>query len=236
MDEARQVFQTLDRLKGVSPELFHSRGTVGDHPGPSHTDWHLQGVLPPPGIVFPHVRRLFLEDVRRLLSLGWLAGFPNLDTLWIFQSDNLSDLDGIEGAPNLRSLTIWPSMSGTVMLDSLAPLQSLTLLEVVILACKTRDGLLAPLTALPRLKTVFFPNAYPWEDIARFEARHPDVNFGWKGGVIHEANPGVLRCRTCQAPQSMLTGKGLRLACPACDATYIAKHLQRYRRIAQGRA
>jgi hypothetical protein len=119
-------------------------------------------------------------------------------------------------------------MSASSTINSLSPISFLTELEDLIYAGKTRDGSLAALHSLQNLKTVFFSNSYAWQEVARFEACHPFVDFPWKGGVVPAANPSLLTCRNCAAPQSMLTGKGLRLACPQCDSAYIEKHLKRY--------
>lgn len=119
-------------------------------------------------------------------------------------------------------------MTGLITLDSLSPVSALTELEELIYAGKTRDGSLAALHLLRNLKTVFFSNSYAWQEIALFEAYHPAVDFPWKGGVVLAANPDVMKCKDCRAPQSMLTGKGRRLACPQCDAAYIERHLKRY--------
>jgi len=225
---ANQIFRTLDALKKRDPSVFNSSRRLVDEPGPTYSRWHLQGAVPSNNKIYTHISQLFFEDCSQLRSFDWVKCFPHLEKLWIYGSDRISDLEGIQAAKGLKSLTIWPSMSASSTINSLSPISFLTELEDLIYAGKTRDGSLAALHSLQNLKTVFFSNSYAWQEVARFEACHPFVDFPWKGGVVPAANPSLLTCRNCAAPQSMLTGKGLRLACPQCDSAYIEKHLKRY--------
>lgn len=232
MNAASQIFQTLDALQKGALDLFQSNPDVVEEPDQSYSRWHLRDAIPGNDVDFSHIKSLFLQDSSQLQSLVWLKNFPNLEKLWIYGAAKIFDLEGIQSARNLKALTIWPSMTATITLNSLSPLSSLTKLEEMVYSGRTRDGLLVHFHALQNLKTVFFSNSYSWEEIARFEANHPDVDFPWKGGIVPNANPSTLKCKKCTAPQSMLSGKGLKLSCPRCDAAYIEKHLQRYNKIA----
>lgn len=232
MDTASQIFKTIDTLKIGASDLFYSLKIVTEEPDQSYSAWHLHEVIPSDRSQFPQITRLYLQDCNHLQSLTWLEDFPNLEMLWIYGSDKLADVEGIQGANKLKSLTIWPSFVANITLDSLAPIADLNELEELIFSGKTRDDSLDHLGNLQHLRIAFFSNSYSWEKIARFEASHPKVNFPWKGGVVYSANPTVLKCKKCELPQAMLSGKGLRLSCPTCDSAYIKKHVERYQRIA----
>lgn len=230
METANRVFETLDALKSADQSVFQSGKGSAVEPDPTCSAWHLWGALPKSSKTYPQIRRLFLQDCSQLNTFTWAKSFPNLEKLWVYGSDKISDIDGIQAAKCLKSLTIWPSFSATITLNSLSPISSLENLEELVYSGRTRDGSLEALNALHKLKTVFFSNSYPWQEVARFEDHHPEVDFRWKGGVVPVANPSLLKCKNCGTPQSMLTGKGLRLACPNCDSDYIEKHLKRYTR------
>ena len=228
METINQILQTLDALKKGDPSVFYSgRGSINE-PDSTYSNWHFQGAVPSSNKIYSQIAKLFFQDCDQLQSFEWVKCFPNLQKLWIFGSDRIFSLEGIQAAKGLKSLTIWPSMSANITVDSLSPTSSLIELEDLVFAGKSRDGSLASLHLLRNLKTVFFSNSYAWQEVARFEACHPSVDFPWKGGVVPAGNPSVLKCKSCGAPKSMLTGKGLRLACPQCDSAYIEKHLERY--------
>lgn len=234
MSAAEQIFETIDNLQTGRSDIFRSHKNITEEPDAAYIGWHLRQVT---SLNFSnltkitHITRLYLQDCKRLQSLKWLERFPNLEHLWIYGSDKLDSIDGIQASKKLKSLTIWPSFSSNITLDSLAPIATLNQLEALNFSGKTRDGLLHYLNSLPHLKSVFFSNSYSWEEVARFEANHPHVEFPWKGGVVFEANPEVLQCKKCSSSQAMLSGKRLKLTCPKCDASYLAKHLERYRKI-----
>lgn len=221
------IFATIDYLKVGAADVFYSYKIVSDEPDQSYTAWHLRETIPTEGTQFANITRLYLQDSRHLQALDCLESFPNLEMLWVYGSDKLSNIEGIEIAKKLKSLTVWPSFSSNITLDSLAPVAALDDLIEFNFSGKTRDGSLNHLQRLQQLSTVFFSNSYSWEEIARFEASHPEIDFPWKGGVVYNANPSVLKCKKCEAPQAMLSGKGLKLSCPQCDAAYLKKHLER---------
>lgn len=231
MDAPARIFSTINYLRTGAVDVFYSHKIVSDEPDQSNVAWHLHETIPVDGTRFINITRLYLQDSRRIQTLDWLENFPNLETLWIYGSDKLSNIEGIEIANKLKSLTIWPSFSSNITLDSLAPVATLDDLIEFNFSGKTRDGLLTPLQRLKRLSTVFFSNSYSWDEIARFEASQPKIDFPWKGGVVYNANPNILKCKKCEAPQAMLSGKGLKLTCPQCDTAYLKKHLERYSKI-----
>ncbi len=231
VDYADKIFKTIDKLKTGSSDLFQSYKVVTEEPDQSYSSWHLQESALPVRSGFPHVTRLYLQDCNQLQSLDQLENFPNLETLWVYGSDKLANIEGVQFAKKLKSLTIWPSFSANITLGTLAPVAALNELEELIFSGKTRDGSLEFLGSLQHLRTTFFSNSYSWEEIARFEASHPKVEFPWKGGVVHDANPSILKCKKCNLPQAVLSGKGLRLSCPQCDGVYLKKHVERYRKI-----
>ncbi|MGB5864713.1 MAG: leucine-rich repeat domain-containing protein [Sulfitobacter sp.] len=234
MDAASQIMKTIDELRKDATDIFQSRKTISEHPSQFHAAWHMNEVALFNVRPFPHITRLYLQDCKQLTSLYLLQSFPNLETLWIYGSDKLSHIDGIQSSKALKSLTIWASFSATITLDSLAALSGITDLEHIVFSGKTRDGSLSHLDQHQNLKTAFFSNSYSWQEIAGFEARHPAISFPWKGGVVYEADPQVLKCKKCGTPQAMLAGKGLKLACPLCDLVYLKKHIARYSTIAMG--
>lgn len=232
MDAFSQVIRMMDALRTGSADIFRSYKVITEHPSQSHAAWHMREVAEFDVCPTPHITRLYLQDCKKLTSLSLLKSFPNLETLWISGSDRLFDIDGIQCSKALKNLTIWGSMSTTITLDSLAALAGATELEHIVFAGKTRDGSLAHLDKHQNLKSVFFSNSYSWQEIAGFEAHHPTVPFPWKGGVVYEANPHVLKCKKCGAPQAMLAGRGLKLACPQCDLVYLKHHIARYSKAA----
>lgn len=234
MDAASRVFRTIDDLKTVSPDRFYSHKVLREEPNKSHSAWHLHEAIPTGEGQFPEIRQLFLQDCTRLQSLDWLPSFQNLELLWVYGSDKLANLEGIQCCKKLKSLTIWPSFSANITIDSLAPVAGLGDLEELVFSGKTRDGSLGFLASNQQLKDVFFSNSYSWEEIARFEAGHPGADFPWKGGVVHDANPTALKCKKCGHPQAMLSGKGLRLKCPQCDEASVKKHVDRYNKVVVG--
>jgi hypothetical protein len=234
MDATSLIFKTIDKLKTRSPDFFYSHGAVRQVPDDSYSAWHLHETMPPEHSQFLGIRRLYLQDCTRLKSLDCLEGFPNLETLWIYGSDKLANIEGVQFNNKLKSLTIWPSFSAQIIVDSLKPVAALNELGELYFSGKTRDGSLDQVGSLAHLKNVFFSNAYSWEEIARFEARHPKAEFPWKGGVVYDANPKVLKCKECGRPQAMLSGKGLRLTCPKCNEAYLRKHVARYQKISVG--
>ena len=231
METANQVFKTIDELRAGAVDLFYSRKTISEQPNQSHAAWHLHEVNQLEECQVTQITRLYLQDCKRLTSLSWLEKFPELETLWIYGSDNLSDISGLRSAKVLKRLIIWPSFSASITLDNLAPISVLNELEHLAFSGKTRDGSLAYLDQLQSLKTAFYSNSYSWQEIASFEASHPEVDFPWKGGVVYNANSSVLKCKKCETPQAMLTGKGLKLSCPQCDTSYLKKHIERYSKI-----
>lgn len=225
------IFATIDYLQARPSDVFYSYKIVSNEPAPSYTAWHLHETIPTKSIQFTNITHLYLQDSKHLQALDCLESFPNLEMLWVYGSDKLSNIEGIAITKKLKSLTIWPSFSRNIILDSLAPIAALDNLMEFNFSGKTRDGSLSPLQPLQQLSTVFFSNSYSWDEIARFEASHPEIDFPWKGGVVYNANPSVLKCKKCDAPQALLAGKGLKLSCPQCDATYLEKHLERYRKV-----
>ena len=234
MDAVSLIFRTIDELKTRVSGRFRSYKIVTEEPDSSFSAWHLHEAMPSGHNQFPEIRRLYLQDCTHLQSLNWLERFPNLELLWIYGSDRLSSLEGVQFNKKLKSVTISSSFSAQITVDSLAPVAALSDLEELSFNGKTRDGSLDKLGSHPHLRNVFFSNVYSWAEIARFEARYPKVDFPWKGGVVYDANPEVLRCKKCGLPQAMLSGKGLRLACPECDEAYLQKHLARYQKISVG--
>lgn len=232
MDAASQIFKTIDDLRNRSADRFYSHGAITDEPNRTYSAWHLHEVLPTGDREFPEIRRLYLQECALLQSLDWLKRFQNLELLWIYGADKLTSLEGVQHCKDLKSLTVWASFTANITLDSLAPVAALKHLEELNFSGKTRDGALDHLSSNLHLRDVFFSNSYTWEEIARFEACHPKANFPWKGGITYDANPTVLKCKKCERAQAMLSGKGLKLSCPQCDAAYIQKHLDRYHAIA----
>ncbi len=137
MGPASKIFQTLDALKSADPAVFHSGKGLIDEPEPTYSGWHLRGALPNSDRTYPQIKELFLQDCSKLKALTWVKCFPNLEKLWIYGSDKISDLEGIQAAKRLKSLTIWSSFSGTITLNSLSPICTLSGLEEFVCAART---------------------------------------------------------------------------------------------------
>lgn len=227
MDTASRIFQTIDALKGADPNVFHSKMSTVDEPAPTCTGVAFAGGQPESDKTYTQIKWLFLQDFSKLRTLTWAKNFPSLEKLWIYGSDKISDLEGIQAAKYLGSVTVWPSFSGKITLKNLSPIGALDGLEELIWAGGTRDGSLEVLNSLQNLKKVFLSNSYSWQEISCVEAHHPEADFPWKAGIVHSENPGLLKCKKCGTAQSMLAGKGLRLASPTCDSAYIEKLLKR---------
>jgi hypothetical protein len=183
-----------------------------------------------------HVTSIYLVECRKLTSLFGIAErFPKLKSLWVYSCDRLSTLEGLQSLKELQNLTIWPSFSGTIKIDTLLPLASTLALQNLVFAGTSKDGTLTPLYGLKRLERLFVSNNFSWDQFAHFEAQQPNVDFPWKGGVVFDANPAVLTCQSCGRPKAMLTGKGNRLCCPDCDGGRLSKHIKRYRELSHTR-
>lgn len=183
-----------------------------------------------------HVTSIYLVECRKLTSLVGIAErFPKLKSLWVYSCDRLSTLEGLQSLKELQNLTIWPSFSGTIRIDTLLPLASTPALQNLVFAGTSNDGTLTPLYGLERLERLFVSNNFSWDQFAHFEAQQPNVDFPWKGGVVYDANPTVLTCQSCGRPKAMLTGKGTRLCCPDCDGGRLSKHIKRYRELSHTR-
>lgn len=181
-----------------------------------------------------HVSSIYLVECRKLTSLFGLAErFPNLKSLWMYSCDRLSTLEGIQPLKELQNLTIWPSFSGTIKIDTLLPLASTLALKNLVFAGTSKDGMLTPLYGLDCLERLFVSNNFSWDQFARFEAQRPNVEFPWKGGVVYNANPAILTCESCGRPKAMLTGKGTRPCCPDCDSGRLSIHIKRYRELSR---
>lgn len=181
-----------------------------------------------------HVKSLYLVECRKLTSFsGIVERFPKLKTLWAYSCDRLITLDGLQSLKELQALTIWPSFSGRLAVDTLAPLAGAIALRTLVFSGKINDGSLTPLYGLGLLRRAFVPNNLPWDEFARFEAHRPDVAFPWKGGVVYDANPATLVCPSCGRAQAMPTGKGIKLCCPHCEGERLTKHIRRYAEVSQ---
>lgn len=236
MDATAELFRKLDDLRVEKPGFLRSEKHITRGPDASEPSWCLAYLRLPPLADLPqadHLTELYLNQCTKLPGLKGIAErFPHLRELMIFGCDSLTSLDGLQDLHGLKSLTIYESFSGKITLDSLQPIAGLAQLERLVFAGRSRDNSLRPLHDLPKLQEVFLSNVFPWEEFARFESHHPDMPFRWKGGITYAPAPDLFRCKTCDEPLAMLTGKGLRMACPNCDADRISKHLKRYASLA----
>lgn len=232
MDAFKLVIRTLDALRQRTVEMHHSVREITSAPALSVKEWCIEGAsiidlsaIPPSG----HITSLYLIECRKLTSFSGIAEcLPNLETLWVYESDKVASLDGLQFLKTLRELTIWPSFNGFIEITTLKPLAAATALQTLILAGKTKDGSLNPLHDLEHLRQMFISNSFKWDEFARFEATQPKVDFPWKGSVVHKANKSVLNCASCGTALSMMTGKELKLCCPTCDQDRLTNHLKRY--------
>ena len=234
--EFGSILKTLDHLRAKPAGTLRSVKSFTSTPDHNVTEWFLErsglkilAELP----YVPQLSGLYVVDCPKLESIAGVAEiFPRLRKLWVFGSDRLRSLEGVQFLDELEELVIWSSISGHISIDTLAPLENVQELKKFSFAGRTKDGSLGPLSNLKSLRHLFVSNAYSWEEFARFEARQPETQFPWKGGVVYEANPSVLICQHCGSAQAMLTGKGLKLCCPSCEADRLGKHLRRYTALA----
>lgn len=235
MDAFARIVKALGTLRQGKTGLYCSIKRVERRPNPNEQEWCLENIaldtlasLPP----LEHLTHLYLVNCGKLKALSGIERFPGLKSLWIYESDRLASIDGIQSLGALKYLTIWPSFSSQITLETLDPLRNIKTLREFIFAGRARDGSLTALQKLPQLETLFLSNAFSWEEFAKFEANQPAVQFCWKGGVVYDVNPSVMKCPSCGSAQAILTGKGLRLCCPKCDIERLNKHLARYRSLA----
>jgi hypothetical protein len=231
------IVGTLEFLRGNPDGIHRSVKKIERLPAPSELSWCLEGA---PLVDFcglsdvEHLTSLYLVECRKLTSFRGIATrFPKLKALWVYSCDQLNTLDGLQFLKELQALTIWPSFSGKNKVDSFSPLSDSTSLSTLIFSGNVSDGSLKPLWGLKLLHQLFLSNNFSWQEFAQFEAQRPDVDFPWKGGVVHNANPAILTCPSCGKPQALLTGKGIRLCCPDCDADRLAKHIKRYTKLSR---
>lgn len=179
-----------------------------------------------------HVTSLYLVNCRKLNSFWRIAEqLPKLKTLWLYSCDQLNTRDGLQSLKELQVLTIWPSFSGEIKVDTFSLLADATAPRTLVFSGRIRDGSLKPLYGLKLLHRLFLSNNFSSEEFAQFEAQRPNVDFPWKGGVVYNANPAILACTSCGKAEALLTGKGIRLCCPDCDSDRLAKHIKRYSKL-----
>lgn len=176
------------------------------------------------------VENLYVRDCKKLTSTIGMSKLKNLKTLWIYGSDKISSLEDL---PNLVSLIVSPSFNGKIKIVSLETISKLQNLETLYFAGDAIDGSLSSLHNLKKLKRLFLSNSYEWKEFATLEANQKKLDFEWKGGVVYNANPDILRCKVCDGPLAILTGKKLPMVCPDCNPKKIKTHLQRYTAIAK---
>ncbi|QCL72540.1 MULTISPECIES: hypothetical protein [Agrobacterium] len=230
------ILRELDELRKENETVFHSRREIDKAPAGHQLRWCLQNIKSATFTEIPasdHVTHLYLLELNKLHDLKGIERFRELRSLWLYGCDALETIDGIQELDFLETLTIWPSFSSTITLDTIAPVSGSTSLKEFIFSGKSRDGRLEPFFKLEKMERVFLSNSFNWEEFARLEANQPNMGFPWKGGIVYDANPSVLRCSTCETNLAMLTGKGMKPCCPVCDRNRIAKHLARYSEVAK---
>lgn len=227
------IFSELTRLQKHSHPSKVFNGSLHDLHNEKTYSWLLSDlkITDFKSVEIPdEVENLYVRDCKKLTSTIGMSKLKNLKTLWIYGSDKISSLEDL---PNLISLIISPSFNGNIKIVSLEPISKLQSLETLYFAGNVIDGSLSPLHNLKKLKTLFLSNSYEWKEFATLEAQQKNLDFEWKGGVVYNANPGILKCKICDAPLAMFTGKRLPMVCPDCNPGKINTHLQRYAAIAK---
>ncbi|MDQ4409116.1 MULTISPECIES: hypothetical protein [unclassified Rhizobium] len=232
MEHFSAIVNTFEFLRGNADGIHRSVKRIERLPAPSELSWCIEGA---PLADFcglsdvEHVTSLYLVECRKLTSFRGIATrFPKLKALWVYSCDQLTTFDGLQSLRELQALTIWPSFSGKIKVDTLSPLSDSTALTTLVFSGNVGDGSLKPLYGLKLLHRLFLSNNFSWQEFTQFEAKRPDVDFSWKGGVVYNANPATLACPSCGKAQALLTGKGIRLCCPDCDGDRLARHIKRY--------
>jgi len=174
----------------------------------------------------PELKVLGLERCSKVNSLVDLADLQSLEGLAITHFKNVHDLAPLSRLTNLRSLAVAGSMWTTMRVESLKPLERLTNLEFLHLTnIKASDRSLRPLGGLTKLKKLDIAGFYPTSEFAWLSRRLPSTECSWfKPYVEFEFS----RCKNCDGPKVMLTGKGTTTICVTCDKSRLEKHLREW--------
>jgi Leucine-rich repeat (LRR) protein len=233
LNDTDLIFSELTRLQKHSLPSKAFNGSLQDLHNEKTYSWLLSDlkITDFKSVEIPdEVEKLYVRDCKKLTSTIGMSKLKNLKTLWIYGSDKISSLEDL---PNLVLLIVSPSFNGKIKIVSLETISKLQSLETLYFAGNAIDGSLSSLHNLKKLKTLFLSNSYEWKEFATLEAKQKNLDFAWKGGVVYNANPNLLKCKICDGPLAMLTGKGLPMVCPDCNPKKIKTHLQRYTAIAK---
>jgi hypothetical protein len=170
--------------------------------------------------------------------LDVLAALPELVDLEISNVRAAGDLSFLRKLPQLRALSLSGDSNSikALKIETLVPIADLRELErLALTTVQVHDGLLSPLSGLPKLRHLHLANQFPMEELARLAGRRPDIQC-----TLFEPAAGPtnwLACKTCkQKSMHMLTGKGKPWLCETCDATRLAKHIADFRAVAAAAA
>ncbi len=169
------------------------------------------------------------KTIDALGEMAWLVG------LAVVHFKQVRAIEPIRGLKRLESLAVAGSTWTRMTIRSLEPLSGLRSLKYLDLTnLQAEDGSLEPLADLVQLHELECANFYPMEEFARLSGRLKHTRCTWFKPYVPLR---LVTCKKCGADQMvMLTGKGSRTLCRACDEARISRHEEAFRRIVAGAA
>ena len=126
------------------------------------------------------LEHLMLRWAPKLVNLSFLRELPALRVLYLDDMKRI-DLSTLPELPSLRGFVLGGTMSSTLTVESLAPLERLPGLRYLRLSnARPLDGSLRPLAALRELRELDLPNFFEIAESARLAAALPLT----KGSVL----------------------------------------------------
>jgi hypothetical protein len=180
-----------------------------------------------------NVRCLAIDWNTKVENVIFLRRLPELEVLSLVDLKRVRDLGPISQLKKLRSLQIAGGMWSTLSVASLEPLAELEALEELrCVSVRVRDGSLAPLGKLRRLKMLSLPcNVASTEEFARLAARMPNVSCAefhpyvrYDGVIMPSGTDAVAALDEIGDDMVLVTGKGK----PLLNARSDRERLLRY--------
>ncbi len=153
-----------------------------------------------------------------------------LQGLAIINFSSVHEIDPLSKLINLQQLAVAGGMWKRMKIASLGPLSSLRSLKYLHLSnIKAADESLRPLAELPQLELLEIANFYPMEEVAWLSGKLRNTKCSWFKPYIELP----FDCPKCQRQRMlMLTGKGKPRLCKECDGDRLAKHIEKFAKIA----
>jgi hypothetical protein len=177
----------------------------------------------------PNLRTLLLLDSPTVTRVEPLATLPQVEILGIAGCKKLQDYSPLGKLRGLRQLEIgirryYEKMSAS----SLSFLVSLKKLEnLAVFFTSVVDGSIDAIGELARLRTLEISNTFSRESLARLAAKLPSTTCAWFQGW-----QSLGQCPKCDTESlAMMTGKGQRTLCRACQRERFETKLAEWREL-----